>query len=267
MEIKTFNVGTKVMLNGNPKAVGVITDFYGARARVLYGEDGHTFGKVENLDDLTPIMPDTPKARVGKIIAYWNRKATPADLAAVRLMVQDAIADCGLDATAEVAVDTAYRCVTLGHNPIKAVIKLNGTCPAVRMRNGSVVKGMDTITVYFKRNAGVYSAKKHQELRAIRDANGCNMSREDALSAGDAMPWEGESFEFDARTNGKVREYRCRHWYPFEGGVPGYGPEHLGGHFGYADSWDNLKPDFSAYIRSVAHDLGYDGKVLRREVA
>lgn len=267
METKTYKVGMRVRRNGTD-AVGVITEMMGATARCSYGQGDCIAIKEEWLSDITPIIPDTPKTRVGNIIAYWNRKATTADLAAVRSMVQCAIYDCGLDATATVAVDDAdYHCVSLGHNPIKAVIRVNGARPAIRMRNGAVVKGMDTITVLFKRNAGVYDAGKHRELSEIRAANECGMSREDALAAGDAMPWEGEVVEFSARTNGKIRGYRCRTWDIYEGGVPGYGADHIGGHFGYADTWDNLKTDFAAYVRSVAHDLGYENKVQRREVA
>lgn len=267
MEIKTYKVGMRVRRNGTD-AVGVITEMRGATARCAYGDGDSMAIKEEWLSDITPIIADTPKARIGNIIAYWNRKATPADLDAVRSMVQSAIDDCGLDATATVAVDDAdHHCVSLGHNPIKAVIKLNGAFPAIRMRNGAVVKSMDTITVLFKRNAGVYDAEKHHKLGGMRAANESGMSREDALAAGDAMPWEGEVVEFSARTNGKIRSYRCRTWGVYEGGVPGYGVDHIGGHFGYADTWENLKPDFAAYVRSVAHDLGYENKVSRREVA
>lgn len=267
MEIKNYKVGMRVRLNGTD-AVGVITEMSGETARCAFGHGDCLAIKDEWLSRLTPIIPDTPKARVGNIIAYWNRKATPADLAAVSSMVQGAISDCGLDATATVAVDDDdYHCVSLGHNPIKAVIKLNGAIPEIRMRNGAVVKGMDTITVLFKREAGIYDADKHMDLGAVRAANESSMSREDALAAGDAMPWEGEVVEFSARTNGKIRGYRCRKWGIYEGGVPGYGIDHIGGHFGYADTWDNLKPDFAAYVRSVAHDLGYEGNVNRMEVA
>ena len=266
MEIKTYKVGMRVRLNGTD-AVGVITEMSGETARCAFGHGDCLAIKEEWLSRLTPIIPDTPKARVGNIIAYWNRKASPADLAAVRSMVQYAISDCGLDATATVAVDDSdSHCVSLGHNPIKAVIKLNGAIPAIRMRNGSVVKGMDTIMVIFSRRAGVYDAEKHRELMETRAANGIGMSREEALADGDAMPWEGEVVEFSARTNGKIRGYRCRRWEIFEGGVPGYGADHIGGHFGYADTWENLKPDFAAYVRSVAHDLGYEGRASRRRL-
>lgn len=267
MDIKNYKVGMRVRLNGTD-AVGVITEMSGETARVAFGHGDYLAIKEEWLSRLTPIIQDTPKARVGNIIAYWNRKATPADLAAVRSMVQYAISDCGLDATATVAVDDSDpHCVSLGHNPIEAVIKLNGAIPAIRMRDGAVVKGMDTITVVFRRNAGVYDAVKHRELMETRAANESGMSRENALAAGDAMPWEGEVVEFSARTNGKIRGYRCRRWEIYEGGVPGYGADHIGGHFGYADTWENLKPDFAAYVRSVAQDLGYEGRASRREVA
>ena len=267
MEIKEFKVGTKVMLNGQPEAVGVITDLFGSRARVQYGKEGHTFGKVENLSDLTPIIPDTPRTRVKDLVPYWCKKATPADLAAVRSMVQDAIDACGLDATADVAVEKGEGCVTLGHNPIRAVIKLNGAYAAVRMRNGAVVKGMDTITVLFRREGGNFYREDGPNMFDVLSGNRRKMSREDALAAGDAIKWEGESVKFKASTNGHIRQYRCRHWYIYEGGVPGYGIEHLGGHYGYADKWENLKPDFAAYVKAVAHDLGYEGRVLRKEVA
>lgn len=263
MEIKEYYKGCRVNFNGEPESTGEIVELSAVRARVSWDNGNTTW---EMISDLEPNL--TPKQKAGKLIAYWNRKATPADLAAVRSMVQDAISDCGLDATATVAVDDSDpHCVSLGHNPIEAVIKLNGAIPAIRMRDGAVVKGMDTITVVFRRNAGVYDAVKHRELMETRAANESGMSRENALAAGDAMPWEGEVVEFSARTNGKIRGYRCRRWEIYEGGVPGYGADHIGGHFGYADTWETLKPDFAAYVRSVAHDLGYEGRASRREVA
>ena len=265
MEIKEFKVGTRVHMNDEPEEnVGTITALGCSRAHVSWDNGNSTD---ESLSDLTPIIPDNPRTRVGNLVPYWHKKATPADLAAVRSMVQDAIADCGLDATAEVYVEKGDGCVTLGHNPIKAVIKLHGTYQAVRMRNGSVVKGMDTITVEFRREGGIYNLDKFPDMWEFLSGNRRKMSREDALAAGDAVAWEGESVKFDATTNGLVREYRKRYWYRYEGGVPGYGNDHLGGHYGYADTWENLKPDFAAYVKAVAHDLGYEGRVFRKEVA
>lgn len=264
MEIKEYKVGTKVVHN-DTGSKGTITGL-GLSSCAVEWESG----AVSNIrfSDLTPLPPDTPKARVGKIIAYWRRKATEADLTSVRTMVQEAIDACGLDATAKVGVaEEDFYCLSMGHNPIKAEIKLNAAIPAIRKRDGAVVKGMDTITVLFERQAGVYDHAKHFELLNKRHELTDTLPPEEALAAGDALPWEGEAVQFSARTNGKIRGYRCRTWYPYEGGVAGYGPEHLGGHYGYADTWENLKPDFAAYVRAVAHDLGYEGKADRKEVA
>ena len=265
MEIKEFKVGTRVHMNDEPEEnVGTITALGCSRAHVSWDNGNSTD---ESLSDLTPIIPDTPRTRVKDMVSYWCKKATPADLAAVRSMVQDAIDACGLDATAEVAVEKGEGCVTLGHNPIRAVIKLNGAYAAVRMRNGAVVKGMNTITVLFRREGGNFYREDGPSMFDVLSGNRRTMSREDALAAGDAIKWEGESVNFKASTNGHIRQYRCRHWYIYEGGVPGYGIEHLGGSYGYADKWENLKPDFAAYVKAVAHDLGYEGRVFRKEVA
>lgn len=206
--------------------------------------------------------------KVGNIIAYWRRKATKADIAAVRKMVKAAIDGCGLDATAEVTVDeTDGNYPDMGHHPIKAVIKIHGAYPAVRMDNGTLVKGMDTITAIFDREAGCYSVEKHRELESMRAEKSEGRSDKAILKIGDSIPWEGESVSFNARTNGKSREYRRRHWDIFEGGYAGYGIGHIGGHYGYSDTWEHLAVDFAAYVRKVATDLGYAGKAWRKEVA
>ena len=207
-------------------------------------------------------MLNFPRAKVANIIAYWRCKVTDADMDAVRTMVNDAIDKSGLDATATIEEDDSYAdMVCMGHKPIKATIKINNAFPSVRMVNGTLVKGVDTITVIFQRRAGVFDCAKHHELMQVRHENADKMSTEEALAAGDALPWEGESVEFSARTNGKAREYRKRHWYPYEGGIPGYGLDHIGGHYGYADTWANLAPDFAAYVGAIAKDLGYAGKL------
>lgn len=264
MKIKEFKVGSRVHMNDEPvENCGTITALGCSRAHVSWYNGNSTD---ERLFDLTPIIPDTPRSRVANLIPYWCKKATPADLAAVRGMVQSAIDDCGLDATAEVA-ESNEGCVTLGHNPITAIIKIRNTYPAIRMRNGTVVKDMDTITVTFRREGGIYDRKEHPDMWDSLSRNRRRLSREKALAAGDAVAWDCESVNFKAMTNGKARDYRKRHWYPFEGGVAGYGIDHIGGHYGYADTWENLKPDFAAYLRSVAVDLGYAGKAWRKEVA
>ena len=264
-EIKEFKVGTRVHMNDEPETnCGTITDMFGGGARVSWDNGNATN---ERLFDLTPIVPDTPRTRVGKLIAHWNKTPTKADLQAVRAIVQNAVDGCGLDATAEVVIDTDHDIPTLGHFPYKAVIKINGAYPAIRMRNGNVVKGMDTITVQFCRKVGLFNfdecGKRHKEEERLFK----ELPKDKAMAAIDALPWDAELVDFSARTNGLEREYRHRHWFPFEGGVSGYGADHIGGHFGYADTWENLKEDFAAYIRKVATDLGYAGKVWRKEVA
>ena len=266
MEVKTFKVGTRVHMNDEPEAnSGTITMLGGSRARVSW-DNGNTTD--ESLFSLTPIIPDTPRTRVANLIAHWRKPVTKADLAAVRSVVNDAIAACGLDATATVEEDKGYNCDTLGYNPIKAVIKIKGAYPAVRLANGTLVKGMDTITVQFCRKVGLYDyeaygKRKDEEAAIFRDMD----DNEEAKRLIDALPWDAELVDFSARTNGKARDYRMRHWYPYEGGIAGYGLDHIGGHFGYADTWGNLAEDFAAYVRAVAHDLGYEGLAVRREVA
>lgn len=265
MEIKEYKVGTRVHMNDEPEEnVGTITALGCSRAHVSWDNGNSTD---ESLFDLTPIIPDTPRSRVAKLIAHWCKPVTKADLSAVRDIVQSAIDDCGLDAAATVAVYDNYNPRTLGYNPIKAEIKINNTFPAIRMRNGTVVKFMDTITVIFRRQSGMYDTEAYGERQKLEEGIFRTYPKAEAMAVIDTLPWDAESVEFSARTNGKARDYRKRHWYPYEGGVPGYGNDHLGGHYGYADTWENLKPDFAAYLRSVAVELGYAGKVWRKEVA
>ena len=267
MEFKEFKIGTKVHMNDEPETnSGTITMLGGSRARVSWDNGNSTS---EDLFDLTPIQPDTPRARVAKLIAHWRTPVTDADLAAVNSIVNNAIAAFGLDATAKVEVDDGeHICHTLGHNPIKAVIKINGAYPAVRLANGTLVKGMDTITVQFCRKVGLYDyeaygKRKDEEAAIFRDMD----DNEAAKRLIDALPWDAEVVDFSARTNGKARDYRKRHWYIYEGGKSGYGVDHIGGHFGYADTWGNLAEDFAAYLAAVARAFGYAYKVGRKEVA
>ncbi len=262
MEIKEYYNGCKVHFNGEPKSTGEIVELSAVRALVSWDNGNTTWEKIR---DLEPIL--TPKQKAGKLIAHWNVKENVKDLAAVRSIVESAIDGCGLDATATVEVDTDYNIPTLGHNPYKAVIKINNAYPAVRMRNGTLVKGMDTITVQFARKVGLVDFKEYGERQKAEASFFNAMPKAKAMAAIDALPWDGEVVDFSARTNGKARDYRKRYWYPFEGGTAGYGAAHIGGHFGYADKWETLAEDFAAYVRAVAHDLGYEGKVQRREVA
>ena len=262
MEIKEYYKGCKVHFNGEPNSTGEIVELTSVRARVSWDNGNATW---EMISDLEPIL--TPKQIAGKLIAHWNVKENGKDLAAVRSIVDAAIADCGLDATATVEVDTEHDIPTLGHFPYKAVIKIHNAYPAVRMRNGTVVKGMDTITVQFARKVGLVNFEEYGERQKEESRLFDTMPKEKAMAAIDALPWDGDVVDFSARTNGKVRDYRKRHWYLFEGGTAGYGAAHIGGHFGYADKWEALADDFAAYVRAVAHDLGYDGKANRKEVA
>lgn len=261
-QIKEYYKGCRVHFKDEPESTGEIVDIVISRAQVSWDNGNTTW---EMIRDLEPIL--TPKQIAGKLIAHWNVKENGKDLAAVRSIVDAAIADCGLDATAMVEVDTEHDIPTLGHFPYKAVIKINNAYPAVRMRNGTLVKGMDTITVQFARKVGLvdfdeYGVRQKAEARFFD-----TMPKAKAMAAIDALPWDGEVVDFSARTNGKARDYRKRYWYPFEGGTAGYGAAHIGGHFGYADKWETLAEDFAAYVRAVANDLGYAGKVWRREVA
>ena len=262
MEIKEYYEGCRVHFKDEPRSTGEIVCLNSVRARVSWDNGNATWEWVRDLE------PDlTPKQKAGKIIAHWNVKENGKDLAAVRSLVESAIDRCGLDAMATVEVDTEHDIPTLGHSPYKAVIKINNAYPAVRMRNGTLVKGMDTITVQFARKVGLVDFEEYGKRQKAEARFFATMPKAKAMAAIDALPWDGEVVDFSARTNGKARDYRKHYWYPYEGGVSGYGVNHIGGHFGYAESWESLKPDFAAYVRAVAHDLGYEGKVLRREVA
>ena len=82
MEIKEFKVGTRVHMNDEPEEnVGTITALGCSRAHVSWDNGNSTD---ESLSDLTPIIPDNPRTRVGNLVPYWCKKATPADLAAYK---------------------------------------------------------------------------------------------------------------------------------------------------------------------------------------
>ena len=158
MEIKEYYKGCRVHFNGEPESTGEIVETSAFRARVSWDNGNTTW---EMIRDLEPNL--TPKQMAGKLIAHWNVKENGKDLAAVRSIVESAIDGCGLDATATVEVDTEHDIPTLGHFPYKAVIKINNAYPAVRMRNGTIVKGMDTITVHFARKVGLVDFEENGE--------------------------------------------------------------------------------------------------------
>lgn len=184
---------------------------------------------------------------IGDIIAFWTRAATDEEIRRIRGIVYAAIAESGIDATATVGVESEPQNITLGHNPVVAVLSLNGKCTeSVRTRKGEVIKGLDTIKVVFARKAGVYEPEKNTEIWKSLNGGRDGRTVDGFLAFGDAMPWEGEVVQFSAWTNGKVRGYRCRNWECYSGEVP----------FGFSGAWEDLKPDFTRYLRSVVADIG-----------
>ncbi len=185
--------------------------------------------------------------KLGDIIAFWTRKATDEDVRQIRGIVDAAIAESGIGETATVEVDSEPRTPTLGHSPVVAVISLDGKgAEAVRTRKGAVIKGLGTIKVVFARKSGVYEPDRNSEIWNALNGGREGRTEEGFLAFGDAMPWEGEVVQFSAWTSGKIRGFRCRNWECYSGDTP----------FGFSDTWENLKPGFTRYLRSVAKDIG-----------
>ena len=192
----------------------------------------------------------------GKIIAHWRREPNEMDRAAVRSIVTEALNKAGVDCTAEFS---AYAHVpTLGHGGITAVIRLNKPYAAIRTVAGSLIKGLDTITIRFDRCAGLmdYEAAmaRHKEEDAILESA---KSVADARAAIDNLEWDGEVVQFTSSTNGRIRDYRCRHFYPYEGR----------GHFGYAPDWETLGECLAKHIKAIARETGYERRKTYESIA
>ena len=191
------------------------------------------------------------KQECGKLIAYWNRAATKADLKACRDLVRNALRANGLNFRYSVRVADMGMGHCQGHDRITATITIPTPIDKIRDIEGNTVKGLSKITIWFKRNAGLFDIEKHQkrhtEEAAIFDKMGDTPA---ALAAIDALPWDGEVCEFNLFTNGHIREYRKRHFY-------GYEPR---GSFCYDADFAALADPLYSVFHEFAVNLGYGAK-------
>ena len=208
---------------------------------------------------------NTNKKNIGQLIAHFTRKATEDDFAAVREIVSRAIAETGMPCTFTLKEKQRFVCDSLGYPPIVATIKVKNAVPVIRTANGKLVKGMDTITVSFARKSGLFDFNEYGER--VRKENELyeSLPVEKAKEEISKLHWDADIVDYHASTNGKAKDYRCRRWYIYEGGTYGYVGMKKGGHFGYAEDWNELATVFRDYLYEVAVELGYLGKA--KEVA
>ena len=201
-------------------------------------------------------MNQITKEQSGKLIAHWRLMPTDKDMAAVRDIVANAVSLCGMDATIDISV-RPYECDSLGHGRIEAVISVRNAYDSVRMMNGTLVKGMDRISICFDKCAGLFNFQDHNKRLEEEEEIFATRTRAKAMAEIDGLPWDGVAVSFSGRTNGKARIYRCRHFYTFEGR----------GHYGYGAVWADIAENVAEYVGGIARGLGYDGKANVRMVA
>ena len=201
-------------------------------------------------------MKTLTKEQSGKLIAHWRLMPTDKDVAVVRNIVCDAVINCGMDATIDIAVKP-WDIPSLGHGRIEATIKVRNAYDAIRAVDGSLVKGMDTITIWFDACAGLFDFDAYGKRQKEESALFATLAEDKAMEAIDNLPWDGIAVQFSGRTNGKARDYRKRHFYPYEGK----------GHYGYGGSWADIAEEVEGYIGGIARNLGYAGKLKIRNAA
>lgn len=205
-------------------------------------------------------MNTLTQEQCGKMIAHWRRPIDISDIQKVRDMV------CGVACqfaatTVEVKVEPTGS--LLGYERLVAIIKFNEIPQAVRTGDRDLIKGMDEITIWFDRCAGLlsheeYVKRQEEESRLFKD-----LPEEEAKAAINALPRDGEVVKFSGWTNGKIREYRKHYFYPFEGN----------NHFGYAPTWEALKDQVEQYVHGIMRKSGawfwnlYRPKQRHEEVA
>ena len=201
-------------------------------------------------------MKAITKEESGKLIAHWRLAPTTEDLNNIRNIVADAVAGCGLDAKIEIVSRPLY-CDVLGHGRVTAKITIRNAADAVRQADGTLVVGMDTITIDFDKCAGLFSLDAHFKRHKEEDELLSSLPETEAMEAIDNLPWDAVAVSFSGRTNGKARDYRRRHFYPYEGS----------GHYDYGAVWGDLADAVSAYVGGIARSLGYEGKAKRKMAA
>lgn len=193
--------------------------------------------------------------QVGKIIAYWNRKAGKREIARIRDHVAAKLEKWGVkaDVIDDLDVTKFDKPDNLGWPRVTFTILLKNPVKGVRLRNGTgnCVKNLNKIYFKYSRNAGVFDPAKHDEKHKLVDSkikkypSGWVMS-EYAAKQIDGWKWEGEVVEITGRTDGKERGYRRRSWYPFEGT----------GHFQYAANLDKLLDKIDGWLCRLLYDTG-----------
>lgn len=201
-------------------------------------------------------MKTITKVRAGKLIAHWRLMPSDNDLSAVRDIVVNAVRKCGMDATIDVAV-VPMECASLGHGRVTAVINVRNAYGAVRMADGTLVKGMDRITIDFDKCAGLFDFDAHCKRNDEEDKLFATFPKAKAMAAIDKLHWDAVDVHYSGRTNGKERLYRCRHFSPFEGR----------GHYGYGAIWADIADGVAEYIGGIARGLGYANKANVRKAA
>ena len=190
-------------------------------------------------------MTKEEKVDVGSLIAHWRRRLSVDDVAEVRDIIKDAVKKCGLKCFVKVAnKPNYYSDIGLGYDKIFATIKLRNPCEAVRTARKDLVKMLSTIKIDFDKCAGLFSFEDHGKRHKEQDALFEQLPKADAMAAIDALPWDAESVHFNGSTDGKIRQYRRRQFYRYEGK----------NHYDYASRWEGLRESVAEYISGIAHE-------------
>ena len=194
-------------------------------------------------------MKELTKAECGRLIAYWNRKMDKAEVAHIREMVRAEARGVFRSWVRGVRVSLVPSSLVFGkpifgHKKVKAEIKLN-LPSAFRTPHGDTIKGFDTITILFTREAGCFSIGKHREYDKREKEFFSTLPLKEAMEAIDALDWDGEVVEMKGYTNGRIRGYRHRGFYSYEGRD----------HLRYSNTWDDLREDLNDYLWGFLRDM------------
>ena len=194
-------------------------------------------------------MKELTEAESGKLIAYWNRKMGKAEIAHIREMVRELARTIFMSRVRGVRVSLVSSSLVFGkpifgHKKVKAEIKLN-LPSAFRTPRGDTIKGFDTITIVFSRNAGCFAVEKHREFDKREEELFSTLPKKEAMAAIDALDWDGEVVDMRGYTNGRIRGYRRRGFHPYEGRD----------HFRYSNNWDGLREGLRDCLYDIFRDV------------
>lgn len=189
-------------------------------------------------------MKELTDRQAGEIIAHWRRKPTADDMAMVRQIVGDALKPYKKICTVKFRVAKS-DIPTLGYGSIMATIKCREPKQTIKTVKGDTVTGLDAITIQFTRQAGIldygiYGERQKEEAEAF-----AQKSRKDAMAYIDGLHWDGEVVQMYGITNGKIRQYRKRYTFPYQGLS----------HFSYAPSWAKLAKGVKHYLEGIFKEL------------